>query len=401
VRIVAVTHNYPRREGDLAGAFIERLLTALVRRGHEADVVTPADRGAAGTASAHGVTVYRLRYAPARWETLAHSGTMADALRSPRGALALTSLVAVQARALRRAARHGLAATGQAGAGRADVVHAHWWIPGGIGAWLARPWGGAPYVVTLHGTDARILPRSAAARRLARRVLRGAAAVTAVSGHVARRAAEVAGLDPASVIVQPMPLETRGPARSSRGGAGVVTVGRLTAQKGVGLILDALGVLKRRGRPRPLTIVGDGPERAALEAQAARAGLLPEVRFAGAVAPEAVAAAVGDADVFAFAGTDEGFGLVAAEAYTLGVPVVATDAGGGVADVVPATGPGRIVRHGDAEAYATALEELIGAPEARRAAAELGTQLRDRLAPDAVAARFEAIFERVAGGRRG
>jgi glycosyltransferase involved in cell wall biosynthesis len=396
VRIVAVTHNYPRREGDLAGAFIERLLLALAARGCAVEVVTPADQGVAGRATSRGVAVERVRYAPARWETLAHRGTMTTALRSPGGVAALASLIGTQAAALRRAARRREAP--------ADVTHAHWWVPGGVSAWLARRTGGAPYVVTLHGNDAALLERSAAARLLARRVLRGAAAVTAVSHHVARRAADVAGLEPAAVEVQPMPLDVGRLAHTSRGGAGIVTLGRLTAQKNVALILDAVAILRARGRGATLTFVGDGPERPALEARAERLGLLGAVRFAGAVAPERVAEAIGDADVFAFAAVGEGYGLAAAEALALGVPVVATDAGGGVTDVVPTDGPGRIVPHGDAEAFADALDQLGRSPDARRLAAEAGARLKKELTPEAVAVRFEAVYARAlagTGGRHG
>jgi len=391
VRILSVTHNYPRFDGDLAGAFLERLAVALVHRGHAVEVVTPADQGAGGRGERQGVRVTRVRYAPAGREILAHRGTMASALRSPAGVAALASLVAAQARALRAAARAGPPV---------DAVHAHWWVPGGVSAWLARA-GGAPYVVTLHGTDAEILRRSAAARVAARRVLRGAAAVTAVSSYVARRAAEVAGLAPDVVLVQPMPLDVDRFSRASRGGGGVVTVGRLTTQKRLDLLLDAVAAFGRRGRPASLLIVGDGPERGPLEARAGALGIADRVRFAGRLEPSRVPEAIGDADVFVFTGVGEGFGLAAAEAFALGIPVVATEDGGGVTEIVPRNGPGRVVPAGDAEALAGAIDELACDPAARPLAAELGARLKRQLAPDAVAARFEELFGRLArGGRR-
>jgi len=386
VRIVTVTHDYPRHEGDLAGAFIERLLVALHSRGHSVEVVTPADGGEGGHREAQGVSVTRVRYAPSRWETLAHRGTMASALRSPHGVVALASLVAAQSRAVRATRRTGAPV---------DVVHAHWWIPGGISAWLAGSPGAPPYVVTLHGTDVAVLGRSALARAVARRVLRRAAAVTAVSSYLAERAAAATGLDPRAIVVQPMPLETAQLTRVSAGGAGIVTVGRLTEQKRVPLILDALAALKRRGRRLSLGIVGDGPARRAIADRAAALGVAEQVRFAGGVEPARVAEAIGDADVFAFTAVGEGFGLAAAEALALGVPVVAMEGGGGVTDIVPRTGPGRVVADGDVEALASALDELAGSPDARRLAAELGARLKRQLAPESVAERFESIYERV------
>jgi glycosyltransferase involved in cell wall biosynthesis len=390
VRIVCLTHNYPRRDGDLAGVFIERLMTALARRGHGVDVVTPSDAGQGGTESRGGVTIHRFRYAPAAWETFAHTGTAASALRSPTGFAAFGALVAAQARATARVARTD----------GADILHAHWWVPGGTSAWLVtRFLVRLPYVVTLHGTDVALLGRSGPARALGRRVLGGAAGVTAVSTFLADRAAAAARLDRHAVAVQPMPLDAERLDRTSRGGGGVVTVGRLTEQKRIGLVLEALAVLMRRGRTLPFTIVGDGPERPALEARAKQLGLGGQVRFAGAVEPTRIAEAVDNADVFAFTAEGEGYGLAAAEALALGVPVVATEGGGGVLDVVPRTGAGRVVPDGDAEALARAIDELASSPAARGLAAAEGARLKRDLQADAVAQRFEAIYERALPGR--
>ncbi len=390
MRVLFLTHNYPRHGGDLAGAFVERLAVALVRHGHAVEVVTPADAGQGGTAERDGVAVHRFRYAPASRETLAHTGAAATALRSPAGLAAFASLVAAQARAAARRAR----------ASGADLVHAHWWIPAGTSAWLARRLAGAPpYVVTLHGTDVAWLGRSSLGRRLARRVLRGAAAITAVSSYLADRA--LAAADCGAIAVQPMPFAAEGLDRTSRGGGGLVTVGRLTEQKRVALALEALAVLKGRGRALPFTVVGDGPARPALEGRAAQLGLAGQVRFTGAVEPARVAAAVGDADVCAFTAVGEGYGLAAAEALALGVPVVAMEGGGGVLDVVPRGGAGRVVPDGDVPALAAAIEELAATPQSRALAAAEGARLRRELAADAVAARFEAVYRRALPGRPG
>ena len=115
MRIVCVTHAYPRSDGDVAGAFIERLVLALTRRGHTVVVAAPADEGRGGREVRHGVPVVRVRYAPARWETLAYRGTMAAAVRSPTGLLAFGSLVLRLSRAVALLARSL----------SADLVHAH------------------------------------------------------------------------------------------------------------------------------------------------------------------------------------------------------------------------------------------------------------------------------------
>ena len=323
--------------------------------------------------------ITRVRYAPARWETLAYRGSMVAAARSPAGFLSATSLVCRQARVVARLCREE----------QLELVHAHWWIPGGVSAWLAR----RPYVVTPHGTDVALLERSPPARALARRVLRGAATVTAVSSYLAGRAAHVAGLDQGRILVQPMPLDTRAFTRPSRGGGGggIVTVGRLSAQKRIPLLLEAVAELRATDRGLPLTIVGDGPERSALERRATELGVADLVRFLGEVPPARIPDVVGDADVFAFPAIGEGLGLAAAEALMLGVPVVATRDGGGITDIVPSNGAGRLVPP-DARELARAIRELAGQPDSRRLAAEAGAALRRRFEPAAVAERFEGVY---------
>ncbi len=116
-----VTHAFPRFEGDMAGVFIDLLVRALAKRGHDIHVITPSDAGNGGRIDWHGIAVHRVRYAPRRLERLAHRGTMADAARSPIGALTLLGMV----RALRRSVEELVKKEGL------DVVHAHWWVPGG------------------------------------------------------------------------------------------------------------------------------------------------------------------------------------------------------------------------------------------------------------------------------
>ena len=231
--------------------------------------------------------------------------------------------------------------------------------------------------------DVVLLERSAAARLLARRVLRGAAAVTAVSSDLADRAARATGLDRERIVVQPMPIAAAQFTRTSGGGGGVVTVGRLMPRKRLDLLLEALARLRAAGRTLPLKIVGDGPERQRL----------------GEVPPTRIPEAIGDADVFAFPALGEGFGLAAAEALLLGVPVVASRDGGGVRDIVPESGAGRLVTP-DPPEIARAIEQLLCDPDARRLAAAAGAALRRRLDPAAVAERFEALYRRVATGSR-
>jgi glycosyltransferase involved in cell wall biosynthesis len=85
-----------------------------------------------------------------------------------------------------------------------------------------------------------------------------------------------------------------------------------------------------------------------------------------------------------FPAREEGFGLAAAEALIAGVPVVACWDGGGVRDIVPETGAGRLTMP-SAEALSDAVLSILQDPDRRAMARLVGESWRARLAPEHVA----------------
>jgi glycosyltransferase involved in cell wall biosynthesis len=380
VRVVFVTHNYPRFPGDLSGGFLATLATALVRRGVEVRVVAPSDEGKGGSDEIDGVPVRRVRYAPARLETIAYHGSMKAALRRPGGWRALAGLW----RALRRGAREELAQG-------ADLVHAHWWVPGG----LATP-AGAPMVLTVHGSDVGLLRTSRIARTLARPVFHRARLISVVSRDLAAAVQNAVAVHVPADRVQPMPVDASNYPWTT-GGAGAVVISRLTPQKRVHLALETVACLAALGEGLPLTIIGDGPERPRLEGLAASLGISSLVQFVGAVAHRRIPEYLARADLMLFPAQAEGFGLVAAEALMVGVPVIACWDGGGVLDVVPERGGGRLVLP-EPEAIADAVLDLLNDPDRTERARTAGEVWRERLSPDAVAATYERWYQEALGG---
>ena len=145
----------------------------------------------------------------------------------------------------------------------------------------------------------------------------------------------------------------------------------------------------------PLTIIGDGTERTRLESLTDELKLRGQVRFTGALPPDDIPGAMGDADVFAFPALGEGFGLAAAEALLLGIPVVAARDGGGVRDIVPERGAGRLINVNPRE-LADALRDVVNDPKSRPLAAAAGNALRHRLDSAGAAQQFEALYQSVA-----
>jgi glycosyltransferase involved in cell wall biosynthesis len=150
----------------------------------------------------------------------------------------------------------------------------------------------------------------------------------------------------------------------------ILFVGRLVPYKGADIAVDALSSLPPALRERTrLTIVGDGPERASLEAKVDEAHLNSSVRFAGWVPQHETLAYYRSADVFCFPSIREFGGAVVLEAMASNLPCIVVN-NGGVAEYVTEAAGFKIEplsrEHVVAE-VAEALKKLLEAPELRNA----------------------------------
>jgi glycosyltransferase involved in cell wall biosynthesis len=134
----------------------------------------------------------------------------------------------------------------------------------------------------------------------------------------------------------------------------LITVCRLVSWKGV----DGLVALLPEWPDVGLAVVGDGPERPALEALAAKLGVTNRVQFAGQVPPNRLPALLRACHLFALNSTYEGLPHVILEALASGLPVVAT-AAGGTPEVVDDGANGRLVPVGDAIALRRTIREVL------------------------------------------
>lgn len=136
----------------------------------------------------------------------------------------------------------------------------------------------------------------------------------------------------------------------------VCAVGRLVPQKDLGSLLKAFSLLRSRVAAR-LVLVGDGPLRRQLEAEANRYGISDDVWFAG-YQSNPYKFMAGSA-VLALTSKYEGFGNVLAEAQALGVPVVSTDCEAGPGEILLDGAAGRLVPVGGVDEIADAIEASL------------------------------------------
>jgi glycosyltransferase involved in cell wall biosynthesis len=385
MKVLFLTHSFPRKVGDAAGSFVLRLAVALRAENVHVRVVAPAAPGFPESEEIEGIHVERFRYAPRRFERLAYTGNMAgDVASSWSAKLALVGFLGSDFVHAVRARRSF----------EPDLIHAHWWFPNGVvGTWL----GGlahVPVVTTLHGTDVRLARTIGVAKPLFGHVLKHSAAVTTVSRWLQEETESLApGNDP---IVAPMPVATEmfspnGAREKSR----LLFVGRLTGQKGIEQLLQALGSMKL---PAELDVVGDGPNRDALERLASELGISDRVRWHGQLSQPELPAMYRRAAAVVVPSIDEGLGLVAVEALLCEAPVVAFDSGG-LRDVIQHEKTGLLVAPGDRAALAGALDDLL-ARDGR--GADLGKAGRiyalSTFAPESAARRYAGIYRQVLGG---
>jgi glycosyltransferase involved in cell wall biosynthesis len=175
----------------------------------------------------------------------------------------------------------------------------------------------------------------------------------------------------------------------------VVFVGSLSPEKRVDRLLRVVGGL---GPEVVAWIVGEGSERARLEAQAQALGLAERVRFLGA--QERVADFLGAADLLLLTSDTEGVPGVVLEAACLEVPAVATRVGG-VAECVLDRQTGILVDPQDEAGLCRAVESVLGDPAGRRQMGRAARQLvQERFELGAATTRFEVFYEQVLARRR-
>jgi len=281
---------------------------------------------------------------------------------------------------------------------RVDVLHAHSPFITGWSAVACARRRGIPLVFTYHtridayahyAPFAHALTRRAM-ERLTQAFARAVDAVIVPTRAMENRLREL-GVDARIVVIaSPIDVERFAAGRRSASvraalgaadeGPLALVVARLGREKGIELALDALALAPEVR----LAIVGEGPQRASLEAYAAVRGVAARVRFAGALPPAALPDVYASADAFIFPSTSETQGLVLAEALAAGLPVVAVD--------VPATrdvlnGHGRLVP-ADPAALAAALAPALAGGRDRDAPAES----RSRFDPVAQAGRVRDLY---------
>jgi glycosyltransferase involved in cell wall biosynthesis len=250
---------------------------------------------------------------------------------------------------------------------RPDIVHVNSSKAGVLGRVAARLAGVPVRVFTVHGWAFKAYSGiPSALYRWADRLMERATTVT-ICVTETERAAGLAGrtcsADRTVVIPNAVDVDAAPRARHDGDLPQIVSVGRLAWPKDPLTLVHALAFARVRGNRYRAVIVGDGPDRAGLEAAVSELGIGSAVELHGPRrdVPDLLARS----DVFVLASRSEGGPISILEAMAAGLPVVASDVGG-VRELVADGVTGLLVPAADTDALAAALERLLADPGLRR-----------------------------------
>jgi glycosyltransferase involved in cell wall biosynthesis len=360
MKVAVLAEFYPRRGDPVLGVWAHRQALALREAGVELRVlvlhrlVPPRAAFASGPSAAAGA----LRNLLAEQRKQVHDGievTYVCYVSPPRersyhawGAWAAPAL-ALALRRLRRSFEF-------------ELIHAHNAVPAADAVRRARL--GVPLVTSVHGGDVLYTaPRSERGRRAVLHGLQASDLVLANSQGIAELAQHY-GARQTSVVH--LGAEPNGQRRSAASAATVVTVGHLVARKRHADVLRALAVLSARHPTLRYVIVGDGPERGALEELAAELGVSDRVELCGQLSPAEALERMRSCTLLAMPSTEEAFGVAYVEAMAAGLPAIGCRGEPGPEEIAAAGGGMVLVPPGDIERLSQRIDELVSDPSLLR-----------------------------------
>jgi teichuronic acid biosynthesis glycosyltransferase TuaC len=277
-----------------------------------------------------------------------------------------------------------------------ELIHAHNAVPAGDA--VRRAGIACPLIISVHGGDVLYTARrdqagaDAVARSLAgaRLVLANSSAVAALAhadgahetrvvhlgtdlpvAHRPNRSDSLQERELLGTAREPAAVGlARGNTPTLENAPTLVTVAHLVARKRHADVLRALAVLSQRHPTLRYAVIGDGPERVALEGLASRLGVATRVDFHGQLPPERAIELARSCTLFVMPSTDEAFGVAYVEAMAAGVPAIGCRGEPGPEEIAAAGDGFLLVPPGDIERLTQRIDELLSDPHRLREAGQ-------------------------------
>lgn len=368
MKIAALTTSYPTSEYSVSGIFVKRLMEHMPADS-SVFVLTPEDPESI-IKSTGKVRVRTFRYAPTRWERVAHSpGGIPAALQQNKLLyLLIPPFLITMFISFFRLAKHS------------DVLHANWAICGCI-AGLAGRLLGRPVITTVRGEDVSRSKTSIFHQLALTLAIRLSHRIVTVSNAFERW------------IIQNYPADAEkfqtiengvddifiaaGKERSTsipnKKTIHMLTIGSLIPRKGINQILQALASINKQSS-YTLTVIGAGPEERNLRDITVELDLCEQTEFIGAVPPNEIPKWFSESDVFILASHSEGRPNVILEAMAAGLPVIATDIDG-INELVMHGTTGLLFPDNDIDGLSAHITTLLENPKLREQYGRNGHEL--------------------------
>ena len=283
---------------------------------------------------------------------------------------------------------------------RLDVLHVHYAMPFATSAFLAKQLVAPrrlPVVTTLHGTDITVVGQQPAFFRMTKFSIESSDRITAVSQALKDATVESLGIArPIEVIPNFVDPDVFAPRRrrthmlAPAGARVLMHASNFRPVKNVEMVVKIFAAVHERMDAR-LVMVGDGPEKPRAEQLARALGVAKHVLFLGN--QEVMEELLPLADVFLLPSSTESFGLVALEAMSAGVPVVASRVGG-LPELIESGQNGFLEPPDSLEAHVRAVLRLLGDETLRRRFGRAGRKVaRERFDVDRVVSRYRKVYE--------
>jgi len=393
MKILVLTSTFSRRENDTEPKFVDNLCQYLSRE-NTIDVVAPHDKGIPTRESLDNIEVYRFRYCIERWETLAYNGGILPSLRENRLRLLLVPFFIIS---------QLLLSIKLIRSNDYDIIHAHWIIPQGFIAIVARLFtkNRPAIILTSHGGDLFAL-KGTMLSRLKTWITQRTDHLTVVSSAMKEKAAEL-DLDEENISVIPMGVDSYHmffPPEESVERKDLIFVGRLVDKKGIEYLIKSLPLVLEKHPEQQLTIIGDGPLKQPLLELCSALGIENAITFEGPLINQAIPPYLQQAaiaiipSVVTASGDQEGAPVAIMETLACACPTIVSDYPG-ARDIIKDNDNGLLVAQRSPQQIADKINYLIENPQARKNLGENGRiSIQENFDWRVISAAFQSVFER-------
>ena len=319
LKILFISHVYPRFFGDSMGCHVHRLSESFVKAGNQVFVLAPHSKNLKRNQQMHGVDIKRYKYFYESGQDLCYSHSFKKKISSFLGMIKLFFLILSCTKEIYKLLDEK----------KIDVIHAHWSFPSGIIVFLFSYFRKIKWFVSFHGADLRLLDNGLL-RALTKKIISRCNGVTTVSSNAMPHYFSKIQNNSCSI---PMPIEDEfffNPKKKKIKSNifTFLTVASLTPTKKINDSIKAFKLIKDHNPNIKMQIIGDGPEKEKLYSLVKTLNLQDSISFLKHVPSKKIVEVYDSADAFLLVSEGEGLGVSVAEALSRNIPVILTNDAG-------------------------------------------------------------------------